>query len=114
MFSLWIVELFQKRTVQMSKLQRSFFKVYKTQTKLQGYYAMQCFATISDCSATVLWENFDENVASVGTMVSLGIIILVGILAVRNKIKKTREMSSRVFFVSLRISSTISFENGNP
>ena len=46
---------------------------------------MQCFATVIDCSATVLRENFDENVAPVGTMVSLGIVILVGILAVRNK-----------------------------
>ena len=36
------------------KVSDPYIKVYKTQTKLQGYYAMQCFATISDCSATVL------------------------------------------------------------
>ena len=38
----------------MSKTTEIIFKVYKTQTKLQGYYAMQCLATISDCSAIVL------------------------------------------------------------
>lgn len=46
------------------------------------------------CSALLLWaislmllsdKIFDENAAPFGTMVSLGIVILVEILAVRNK-----------------------------
>ena len=32
------------------------FKVYKTQTKLQGYSAMQCLATLSDYSDAVIRE----------------------------------------------------------
>ena len=74
----WIVELFQKRTVQMSKLQRSFLKYIKRKPS---------FKDIMLCSALLLFSEkiFDENVAPVGTMVSLGIVILVGILAVRNK-----------------------------
>ena len=46
---------------------------------------MQCLATISDCSATFSEKIFDENVEPLGTMVSLGIVILVEILAVRKK-----------------------------
>ena len=62
----------------MSKLQRSFLKYIKRKPS---------FKDIMLCSALLLFSEkiFDENVASVGTMVSLGIIILVGILAVRNK-----------------------------
>ena len=62
----------------MSKLQRSFLKYIKRKPS---------FKDIMLCSALLLFSEkiFDENVAPVGTMVSLGIVILVGILAVRNK-----------------------------
>lgn len=82
-FILCIIELFQKRTVQMSKLQRSFLKYIKRKPS---------FKDIMLCSALLLLEIslmllsdkiFDENGRSVGTIVSLGIVILVGILAVR-------------------------------
>ena len=56
---------------------------------------------------------FDENIAPVGTMVSLGIVILVGILAVRNKYKILEKWYLESFCY-LRISSTISFEMGIP
>ena len=40
----------------MSKTTEIIFKVYKTQTKLQGYYAMQCLATLRVRSVAVLQE----------------------------------------------------------
>ncbi|EGV12044.1 hypothetical protein HMPREF1124_1867 [Streptococcus infantis X] len=48
---------------------------------------MLCSALLLLTIALLLFSEkiFDENVAPVGTMVSLGIVILVGILAVRNK-----------------------------
>ena len=48
---------------------------------------MLCSALLLLAIALLLFSEkiFDENVVPVGTIVSLGIIILVGILAVRNK-----------------------------
>ena len=67
----------------MSKLQRSFLKYIKRKPS---------FKDIMLCSALLLLEIallqfsekfFDESLSTDGTMVSLGIVILVGILAVR-------------------------------
>ena len=69
----------------MSKLQRSFLKYIKRKPNFKDI--MLCSALLLLAIALLLFSEkiFDENVAPVGTMVSLGIVILVGILAVRNK-----------------------------
>ena len=48
---------------------------------------MLCSALLLLAISLMLFSEkiFDENITPVGTMVSLGIVILVGILAVRNK-----------------------------
>ena len=69
----------------MSKLQRSFLKYIKRKPSFKDI--ILCSALLLLAIAMIMFSEkiFDENVASVGTMVSLGIIILVGILAVINK-----------------------------
>ena len=69
----------------MSKLQRSFLKYIKRKPSFKDI--MLCSAFLLLAIALLLFSEkiFDENLAPVGTMVSLGIVILVGILAVRNK-----------------------------
>ena len=74
-----------KGTIEMSKLQRSFLKYIKRKPSFKDI--MLCSALLLLALALLRFSEkiFDENVAPVGTMVSLGIVILVGILAVRNK-----------------------------
>ena len=74
-----------KGIVEMSKLQRSFLKYIKRKPSFKDI--MLCSALLLLAIALLLFSEkiFDENVAPVGTMVSLGIVILVEILAVRNK-----------------------------
>ena len=69
----------------MSKLQRSFLKYIKRKPSFKDI--ILCSALLLLAIALLLFSEkiFDENVVPVGTIVSLGIIILVGILAVRNK-----------------------------
>ena len=69
----------------MSKLQRSFLKYIKRKPSFKDI--MLCSTLLLLAIALLLFSEkiFDENVVPVGTIVSLGIIILVGILAVRNK-----------------------------
>ena len=69
----------------MSKLQRSFLKYIKRKPSFKDI--MLCSALLLLAIALLLFSEkiFDENVEPLGTMVSLGIVILVGILAVRNK-----------------------------
>jgi len=83
--NLWIKDLLQKGTIEMSKLQRSFLKYIKRKPS---------FKDIMLCSALLLLEFallqfskkfLDESLSAYGTMASLGIVILVEILAVRNK-----------------------------
>ena len=68
----------------MSKLQR-FLKYIRRKPSFKDI--MLCSALLLLAIALLLFSEkiFDENVAPVGTMVSLGIVILVGILAVRRK-----------------------------
>ena len=68
----------------MSKLDR-FLKYIKRKPSFKDI--MLCSALLLLAIALLLFSEkiFDENVVPVGTIVSLGIIILVGILAVRNK-----------------------------
>ena len=69
----------------MSKLQRSFLKYIKRKPSFKDI--MMCSALLLLAIALLLFSEkiFDENVEPLGTIVSLGIVILVGILAVRNK-----------------------------
>jgi len=74
-----------KGTIEMSKLQRSFLKYIKRKPSFKDI--MLCSALLLLALALLLFSEkiFDENVEPLGTMVSLGIVILVGILAVRKK-----------------------------
>ena len=74
-----------KGTIEMSKLQKSFLKYIKRKPSFKDI--MLCSALLLLAIALLLFSEkiFDENVEPLGTMVSLGIVILVGILAVRNK-----------------------------
>ena len=69
----------------MSKLQKSFLKYIKRKPSFKD--SMLCSALLLLAIALLLFSEkiFDENAAPFGTMVSLGIVILVEILAVRNK-----------------------------
>ena len=74
-----------KGTIEMSKLQKSFLKYIKRKPSFKDI--MLCSALLLLALALLLFSEkiFDEDAARFGTMVSLGIVILVGILAVRNK-----------------------------
>ena len=74
-----------KGTIEMSKLQRSFLKYVKRKPSFKDI--MLCSALLLLAIALLLFSEkiFDEDAAPFGTMVSLGIVILVEILAVRNK-----------------------------
>lgn len=69
----------------MSKLVRSFLKYTRRKPSFKDI--LLCSALLLLAISLMMFSDkiFDENVAPVGTMVSLGIVILVGILAVRNK-----------------------------
>ena len=74
-----------KGTIEMSKLQKSFLKYIKRKPSFRDI--MLCSALLLLAIALLLFSEkiFDENVEPLGTMVSLGIVILVEILAVRKK-----------------------------
>ena len=74
-----------KGTIEMSKLQKSFLKYIKRKPSFKDI--MLCSALLLLAIALLLFSEkiFDENAAPFGTMVSLGIVILVEILVVRNK-----------------------------
>ena len=74
-----------KGIVEMSKLQRSFLKYIKRKPSFKEI--MLCSALLLLAIALLQFsEKFlDESLSAYGTMVSLGIVILVEILAVRNK-----------------------------
>ena len=74
-----------KGTIEMSKLQKSFLKYIKRKPSFKDI--ILCSALLLLAISLMMFSDkiFDENVAPVGTMLSLGIVILVGILAVRNK-----------------------------
>ena len=72
-----------KGTIEMSKLQKSFLKYLKRKPSFKDI--MLCSALLLLAIALLLFSEkiFDENAAPFGTMVSLGIVILVEILVVR-------------------------------
>ena len=74
-----------KGTIEMSKLQKSFLKYIKRKPSFKDI--MLCSALLLLAIALLLFSEkiFDEDAAPFGTMISLGIVILVEILAVRNK-----------------------------
>ena len=74
-----------KGTIEMSKLQKSFLKYIKRKPSFKDI--MLCSALLLLAIALLLFSEkiFDEDAAPFGTMVSLGIVILVEILVVRNK-----------------------------
>lgn len=69
----------------MNKLQRSFLKYIKRKPSFKDI--MLCSALLLLAIALLRFSEkiFDENVEPLGTMVSLGIVILVGIIVLRKK-----------------------------
>ena len=72
-----------KGTIEMSKLQKSFLKYIKRKPSFKDI--LLCSALLLLAIALLLFsEKFlDESLSTYGTMASLGIVILVGILVVR-------------------------------
>ena len=100
----------------MSKLQRSFLKYIKRKPSFKDI--MLCSALLLLAIALLLFSEkiFDEDAAPFGTMVSLGIVILVEILAVRNKEKDSRNAISSLFVsceFRQRFLLQLEFLNGN-
>lgn len=74
-----------KGTIEMSKLQKSFLKYIRRKPSFKDI--MLCSALLLLAIALLqLSEKFlDESLSAYGTMVSLGIVILVGIIVLRKK-----------------------------
>ena len=74
-----------KGTIEMSKLQKSFLKCIKRKPSFKDI--MLCSALLLLAIALLLFSEkiFDESLSAYGTMASLGIVILVGILVLRKK-----------------------------
>lgn len=74
-----------KGIVEMSKLQRSFLKYIRRKPSFKDI--MLCSALLLLAIALLQFsEKFlDESLSTYGTMASLGIVILVGILVLRKK-----------------------------
>ena len=74
-----------KGTIEMSKLQKSFLKYLKRKPSFKDIMLYSALLLLAIALLLFSEKIFDENAAPFGTMVSLGIVILVEILAVRNK-----------------------------
>ena len=69
----------------MSKLQKSFLKYIKRKPSFKDI--MLCSALLLLAIALLLFSEkiFDESLSAYGTIASLGIVILVGIIVLRKK-----------------------------
>ena len=74
-----------KGTIKMSKLQKSFLKYIKRKPSFKDI--MLCSALLLLAIALLLFSEkiFDESLSAYGTMASLGIVMLVGIIVLRKK-----------------------------
>ena len=74
-----------KGTIEMSKLQKSFLKYIKRKPSFKDI--MLCSALLLLAIALLRFSEkiFDESLSAYGTMASLGIVILVGIVVLRKK-----------------------------
>ena len=74
-----------KGTIEMSKLQKSFLKYIKRKPSFKEI--MLCSALLLLAIALLQFSEkiLDESLSAYGTMASLGIVILVGILVLRKK-----------------------------
>ena len=69
----------------MSKLQRSFLKYIKRKPSFKDIMLCSALLLLAITLMQLSAKFLDESLSAYGTMASLGIVILVGILAVRNK-----------------------------
>lgn len=69
----------------MSKLQRSFLKYIKRKPSFKDIMLCSALLLLAITLMQLSAKFLDESLSAYGTMVSLGIVILVEILAVRNK-----------------------------
>ena len=69
----------------MSKLQRSFLKYIKRKPSFKDILLCSALLLLAIILIQFSAKFLDESLSAYGTMVSLGIVILVGILVIRKK-----------------------------
>ena len=74
-----------KGTIKMSKLQKSFLKYIKRKPSFKDIMLCSALLLLAITLMQLSAKFLDESLSAYGTMVSLGIVILVGILVIRKK-----------------------------
>ena len=74
-----------KGTIEMSKLQKSFLKYIKRKPSFKDIMLCSALLLLAITLMQLSAKFLDESLSAYGTMVSLGIVILVGILVIRKK-----------------------------
>ena len=69
----------------MSKLQKSFLKYIKRKPSFKDIMLCSALLLLAITLMQLSAKFLDESLSAYGTMVSLGIVILVGILVIRKK-----------------------------
>ena len=69
----------------MSKLQKSFLKYIKRKPSFKDIMLCSALLLLAITLIQLSAKFLDESLSAYGTMVSLGIVILVGILVIRKK-----------------------------
>ena len=74
-----------KGTIEMSKLQKSFLKYIKRKPSFKDIMLCSALLLLAIILIQFSAKFLDESLSAYGTMVSLGIVILVGIIVLRKK-----------------------------
>ena len=74
-----------KGTIEMSKLQKSFLKYIKRKPSFKDIMLCSALLVLANILVRFSEKFLDESLSAYGTMASLGIVILVGIVVIRKK-----------------------------
>ena len=74
-----------KGTIEMSKLQKSFLKYIKRKPSFKDIMLCSALLLLAITLMQLSAKFLDESLSAYGTMASLGIVILVGIVVLRKK-----------------------------
>ena len=74
-----------KGTIEMSKLQKSFLKYIKRKPSFKDIMLCSALLLLAITLMQLSAKFLDESLSAYGTMASLGIVILVGIIVLRKK-----------------------------
>ena len=74
-----------KGTIEMSKLQKSFLKYIKRKPSFKDIMLCSALLLLAITLMQLSSKFLDESLSAYGTMASLGIVILVGIVVIRKK-----------------------------